>query len=129
MTKISSSEHRTISYSVLERNSITIDPILKNFFASEGLALELWKNNPDEKYSLDLHIPLLTSRKAIHRIEEFEDEGLGREAYEKILDEINNGGKIELSFTPRLINRDGKLTELTKEIPKIDFYKGDSTGE
>ncbi|VVB83402.1 Uncharacterised protein [uncultured archaeon] len=128
MAEMSDSEHRIILYSVLERTNITIDPILNNFFTKEGSALELWQDS-SEKYFLDLHIPLLTSRKAPHTVEEFEDEVSGRNAYEKILDELNKGGKIELSFTPRLISHDGKLTELTKESPTRGFYKGDSIGE
>ncbi|MEK6827096.1 MAG: hypothetical protein AABX99_01270 [Nanoarchaeota archaeon] len=132
---VSTSEHRVISYSSLERSSVIISPILKKFFAENDSLLELWQNNSANRssfsYHLDIHIPFISSRQVPHLIQKFEKENSGIEAYEKILYTLKNGGKIYLNFIsfPVLLDCSMRKINLTSELSLNKFYPGDFLGE
>lgn len=125
---------RTISCSVLERKSISPPSGLRKFFVDTTSRLEFRQKDIRDQYgsgySITLHIPFLNSSLS-YPIGDFEDELSGKEAYEKILSAIRDGGRIDVSFisSPIVSDSKGKEVKITKEFPRTNFGLTDSIGE
>ena len=116
--------HKTISYSSLERNSLTVPQNIVKLFDNSPYYLEFGQWVPDEgsedsrrfRYSLHVYLPLLNSRYLKYLINEFEDRTAAEDLYKKILDVVKEGGKILLGSSPLLMNSNGKLVNMHEHI-------------
>jgi len=129
MAERSSDHNRTISRSPLERKSISLPRSLRDFFGNIDYHLE-FEQREDSCYSIALYIPRQNSHPLYFPMWEFKEECLGNEAYKKILNAINEGGRISLSLIvkPSLFDSDGKEIIISKESQE-NFRCGDSVGE
>ncbi len=115
--------HRTILSSLLERTKIIFPKPIKKFFGDRDVELELWVNN--SYYFLDLN--LLLSHKIPYALSRFKEENSGKEAYEKIVNILNDGGRIYLDFIPypEIVDNQGRTIRLIEEkYPLRQDYLG-----